>query len=169
MKHFVICCILILSVFINTNAQELNKTFFDKRVGYNILIDQCNRTGLEQSEFSKYFEKEYANYRYNDTIITKLSKYCKSIYIKIVLGTWCSDSKIQVPRFFKILDQIKFDEKNFTIICVDSYKSTHHYPIEDLDIKFVPTFIFYKNGKEIGRIVENPVDSLEKDFLDILK
>jgi hypothetical protein len=41
--------------------------------------------------------------------------------------------------------------------------------LEDgFDITNVPTFIFYRNGKEINRIVESPVISLEKDMLSIL-
>jgi hypothetical protein len=39
---------------------------------------------------------------------------------------------------------------------------------EELDIEFVPTIIFYKDGSEIGRIVETPAESLEKDLLKIL-
>ena len=39
---------------------------------------------------------------------------------------------------------------------------------EGLNIEKVPTFIFYKNGIEIGRIIESPEKSIEKDFLKIL-
>ena len=36
------------------------------------------------------------------------------------------------------------------------------------NIKRVPTFIFYKKGKEIGRYVEYARESLEKDLLKIV-
>ena len=39
---------------------------------------------------------------------------------------------------------------------------------KDLDIFNIPTYIFKKNGKEINRIVEFPVETLEKDVLKIL-
>ena len=39
---------------------------------------------------------------------------------------------------------------------------------EGLDIQRTPTFIFFKNGVEIGRIVETPRDSLENDILKIV-
>jgi hypothetical protein len=32
----------------------------------------------------------------------------------------------------------------------------------------VPTFIFMKDGQELGRIVEYPLESLEKDMAKIL-
>ena len=39
---------------------------------------------------------------------------------------------------------------------------------EGLKIELVPTIIFYKDGYEIGRIVETLTESLEKDLLKIL-
>ena len=40
---------------------------------------------------------------------------------------------------------------------------------EGLRIELVPTIIFYKDGSEIGRIVETPVESMEKDLLKIIE
>jgi ribosomal protein L30E len=42
------------------------------------------------------------------------------------------------------------------------------YYAADLKVERVPTFIFYRDGKEIGRIVENPQKSLVEDFLEII-
>ena len=39
---------------------------------------------------------------------------------------------------------------------------------QGLEIGFVPTYIFFRNREEVGRIVENPMQSLEKDMLAIL-
>jgi hypothetical protein len=36
------------------------------------------------------------------------------------------------------------------------------------NIVYVPTFIFYKDGVEVGRIVEAPKHSLEIDIINIL-
>ncbi len=36
--------------------------------------------------------------------------------------------------------------------------------ITNLKIERVPTIIFYRNGVELGRITETPVQSLEKDM-----
>jgi len=33
----------------------------------------------------------------------------------------------------------------------------------------VPTVIVYEGGKEIGRIIESPTVTLEKDFIEIVK
>jgi hypothetical protein len=42
------------------------------------------------------------------------------------------------------------------------------YFVEELKVERVPTFIFYRDGKEIGRIIENPKTSLIEDFLEIV-
>ncbi len=168
MKTVTISCILIVFLCMNVNAQEVNKTFFEEKVGYDILIDHCDRSGLEGPEFGQYFKEYYSAYQLDDETIAKLSKHIKGITIKIILGSWCHDSKMQVPRFVKILDQINFKKENLTMICVDRSKKTHTFSIDDMDVSYVPTFIFYKEGKEIGRIIESPEKSLEKDFLTIV-
>ena len=84
------------------------------------------------------------------------------------MGTWCSDSRENVPAFFKLMDYIKFRKKNIQLIGLDVDKKN---PNED-EIKYniinVPTFIFYRDGKEINRIVELTIESIEKDILKIL-
>ena len=46
-------------------------------------------------------------------------------------------------------------------------KQTKYY-VKDLKVERVPTFIFYKNNKEIGRIIENPKKDMAEDFLEIV-
>ena len=84
------------------------------------------------------------------------------------MGTWCSDSRREVPRFFKILDAVNYPSDKVAIICVDEDKKTRGNELTGLKIELVPTLIFYKNGNELGRIVESPNDTLEKDIIKIL-
>ncbi len=149
-------------------AQDINKKYFDKRVGSEILIDACNRTGLEEGAFGEIFDKQYNAYTTDQNTIADLKNYLENITIKMVFGSWCYDSKMQVPRFMKILDEIEFDENQLEIIAVDRLKKSHETSIDGLKIKYVPTFIVYRSQVEIGRIIENPKATLEQDLLDIL-
>ena len=87
----------------------------------------------------------------------------------MVLATWCGDSKDQVPRFFKIMDEISNSKIDVSeIICLDRNKTAPDFDNEKYKIEKVPTFIIYPGEKEIGRIVETPKISLEEDLLQII-
>ena len=89
------------------------------------------------------------------------------------MGTWCGDSKREVPRFYNILETAQFPLDRLTLVAVsgnrDTYKQSPGGEEEGLSIHRVPTFIFYKNGQEINRIVESPVETLEADIAAIVK
>jgi hypothetical protein len=85
------------------------------------------------------------------------------------MGTWCPDSRREVPRFLHVLDLWKFPPEKVTFIGVDDAKISPVGEYTGLGIQRVPTFILYKNNIEAGRIIENPVTSLEQDIVNILK
>ncbi len=150
-------------------AQTMNNMVYDSAVEQKVLIDHCNRTGLETGEFGTYFKPEYEAYTVNDSIVALLAPVVNNYDITIVFGSWCSDSQEQVPRFFKVLDNAGYDEKQLTVIAVNREKRTIETDINGLDIERVPTFIVFKNGKEIGRIIETPDDTLEEDLWKIIR
>ena len=88
------------------------------------------------------------------------------------MGTWCGDSKREVPRFIKILESVDYPMENLKIVAVDKrrdfYKKSPQGEEWGLNIRRVPTFIFYKNGREINRIIETPVTTLEVDIVSIV-
>ena len=102
-------------------------------------------------------------------VINKLTGISKDgLSITIVLGTWCPDSRREVPRFMKILDIWNFPVADITFIGVDEMKKSPIGDFDKLDIQRVPTFILYRKNIEAGRIIENPVTSLEQDIGNIL-
>jgi hypothetical protein len=66
------------------------------------------------------------------------------------------------------LDFWKFPLSEITFIGVDNAKNSSVGEYNSLKIERVPTFILYKNNIEVGRIIENPVTSLEQDMVKIL-
>ena len=163
--------LIVFFIFISMNvfSQEINRTKIDEKSQMEVLIGLCNRDGLKSDLFKTYFEAEYNSYKTDTAVINKIKTAIKekNITITIVMGSWCGDSQEQVPRFYKILDETGFGENNVTLYCVDRTKKTDKGETDSLNIQLVPTFIFYKDGKEIGRIIETPILILEKDFLEI--
>ncbi len=134
-----------------------------------MLIGKEDRTALEEAPFSTWFTPNYAKYNVNDALLPEIKKELKGVTITTFMGTWCGDSKRETPRMFKILDMASFNSKNLELITVDRTKQNPKEFTSGNNIIRVPTFIFKKDGKEIGRIVERPVESLEADMLKILK
>lgn len=123
---------------------------------------------LQEAPFNEWFVPGYENYEPNPEVVEQLQKLTDDIKITIFMGTWCEDSQHQVPRFYKILKLISFDFNKVTLITVDRSKKTPEHLEDGMNITNVPTFIIYRNEKEVQRIVESPVENLEKDLLTIL-
>jgi thiol-disulfide isomerase/thioredoxin len=137
----------------------------------NMIIGKTTLTGLEQNqEFWSEYLMHYGQYEVEHHVIEQILQFLpgRNITITVVLGTWCSDSKEQFPVFEKVIDQLPPDIISVNIIGVDRDKLAGNLDISSLEIEFVPTFIFYENGQELGRIVEIPSETMEKDILHIL-
>ena len=159
--------ILLMLVFTIT-AQDKNKISVDSKSGKPMLVGLCDREAFVDTNFAWWFNSGYKYYSPNDSVVTKLDSVKIDYTIKIVMGTWCSDSRREVPRFYRLLDELKFPDAKVTLINVDRMREVSEINMDDLNILLVPTFIIYRGGKEIGRIVETPIETLEKDLLNIL-
>lgn len=132
------------------------------------LIGFANKSSFNQAPYKTWFYKNLKAYKPDASAIISLKKGLKGIKIKGFMGTWCGDSKRETPHLFKILEQTDFNLQNFELIAVNRNKKTPDNLQEGLNIKRVPTFIFYRDGKELGRYVEYARESLEKDILKIV-
>lgn len=169
MKTAVWFTYMLFFLVISAYSQEQNKKIIDERFEKEILIGHCDRAGLAEGEFGESFGSEYNAYNADKKLIKKIRKQDHDYVIVVILGTWCDDSKLQVPRFYRILDEAGIPAGSINMICVDGYKTGGDVSVANYDIEFVPTFIFYRNGQEIGRIVEQPDESLEQDFYNIIQ
>ena len=108
------------------------------------------------------------DYSPNASLVKAIQENAGDVKVLLFLGTWCGDSKREVPHFFKLMDQTGIAESQVEIIALDRSKKDAEGLTEKWQIEYVPTFIFIKDGKEIGRIVETPKDSLEANIAAIL-
>jgi len=133
------------------------------------LLGYFSITQLKSEPYSTWYIKGFDDYQLNTDALNKLLEINKDgLTIKIIMGTWCPDSRREVPRFMRILDVWKFPVSLVTFIGVDNAKLSPVGEFDKLDIQRVPTFIIYKNNVEAGRIIENPTTSLEQDMVNIL-
>lgn len=121
-----------------------------------------------QSPLYAWFDSGYAAYRPNPEYLERLKGMKDSVQILIVYGSWCPDSKREMPHFFKIMDQIGFPADRITMIATDRTKRLPEGIPEQYGVTHVPTFILTYRGVEAGRIVELPKNSLEQDLVELL-
>ena len=160
-----IILIAVIGILTSCNAQQ--KVTATKNQSGD-LVGIANKESFSDDSYKGWFNANYTNYKTDEATINQLKKSLKGYTIKGFMGTWCGDSKRETPRFYKILDEAGFNLKNVELITVNRGKRTPDNLQEGLNIFKVPTFIFYKNGKEVGRFVERVRESLEKDILKIV-
>ena len=170
MKIFSVTLVLIFILATNAFNQELNKTIFSDQANSIILIGHCNRDAFSFPEFQSWFDENYESYVPDETAIKALSLIStEKINIILVMGTWCSDSRREVPRLYRIFDEIGYPENQISLISVNTIKLLPDEDISRFHIERVPTIIVYKDKKETGRIIEIPDKSLEEDLFELLK
>ena len=124
---------------------------------------------LTHYPYSTWYLKGFDDYQIKTDALNKLMDInINDISIKVVMGIWCPDSRREVPRFMRVLDTWHFPLDKVVFIGVDDAKQSPVGEYIGLNIQRVPTFIVYKNNIEAGRIIENPVTSLEQDMVNIL-
>lgn len=144
------------------------KIITDEKNQKPMFVGLGDRTVFEDSSFSGWFDEEYNSYQIKEEIFEEVSEKLGDVKIKIVLGTWCSDSKREVPRFLKILDQLNFSQTKIEYFFVDRKKKGLSGEVDSFKIEYVPTIIFYRDEEEIGRIIEAPDETLEEDLISIV-
>lgn len=152
-------------------SQTYNQLIVDDK-GIEKLLGKINREGLASNSFGKWFNKNHNGYVVDETLVKTLKDSLSNYTIKMFLGTWCGDSKKEVPRFYKVLDKVQFPEIQLEVIAVDrtpeAYKKSPTGEEKGLNIHKIPTMIFYKDGKEVNRIVEHPKETFELDIYNIV-
>jgi len=116
-----------------------------------------------------WFDDEYKNYTPNQLVINSIKPLKTEIKVLIVAGSWCGDTQRELPRFFKITNEIGVPNNNIEMIMVDENKKTAAFNISVIQVTNIPTFIFFKDGKELGRIIEKPQTTLEDDLAKLLQ
>lgn len=164
---------IILLAFTQVKAQDINIITIDEKTNKEILIGEVNEEGLVNPVFVENWQESYDNYSPKKKTIKKLKKYFKKnedISVNVFLATWCHDSQIQLPDFLKIAHLSNLS--NIQYYALNTKKEMDEFDYIDVysyNIELVPTFIVYRDNKEIGRIIESPKETLEEDLYEILK
>ena len=161
------CFALAYLYFSSSNIPE--GMFEDPKTGKAMLLGKVSIDELKQKPFAEWYNNEFDNYELDVELLGAISDPNQYNY-ELFLGTWCGDSRREVPRLEKIFIELGIDFNQITIITVDREKVSPSNEQEGKDIRYVPTLIVKSNDIEIGRIVESPSSesaTLESDLFEI--
>ncbi len=137
------------------------------------LLGIVSQNSLEQAPYRSWFQPAFTEFQPDSETIAQL----KSVdwaqkTIQIFFGTWCGDSRRELPRFLKLLHTIGIPSNQIQLIAVDNtpnaYKQSPTHEEKGRNIVRVPTMIIYDTTQEMNRIIEYPKVSLEADLLQIM-
>jgi thiol-disulfide isomerase/thioredoxin len=134
-----------------------------------VVVGKLNRQALMGKGMEWFeFTQRYGEFQPDTVFVSQINELKNNVKVLLFLGTWCSDSRREVPRFYKIMDAVKFREDSIEVLGLDRNKVSPDGLFAKHNITLVPTFIFFAGTTELGRIVEMPKKSLEQDIADIL-
>ena len=170
MKRFILLSLgMFIGISLFSQEKKMNQKIPDTKSDHEIMIGYCNLAGMAGTAFDSAFRDEYDAYTLDKETIYQITSLLDGITVTIVMGTWCSDSREQAPRFMKLFDALEHAFPDPVIICTDRDKKAGDVTLDGMNILKIPTFIVYHYGRELGRITETPKTTMENDFLEILK
>jgi thiol-disulfide isomerase/thioredoxin len=154
----------LIFIFLIVSCGKKQET--SKKSAYPILTNHINAEEM----FSKVPEMktEMENYQPDSEAVAFLWNFDKDVKISVMLGSWCSDSRREVPRFLKVMEAADNPHFQFELFGLDRAKKDSLGMGEKFQIEYVPTFIVLMNDEEIGRIIETPTETIEQDLVEIL-
>ena len=169
----IVCAVIFTAFYQNGTAQSAATYNMEVKDFRNnlILLGKSTRERLEQEPFGSWFKTNYKEYTIDTATANQLKPYLQNKRFLVFMGTWCGDSRREVPRIYKLLDYCGVSPSNIELVNVNNhdtaYKQSPTHEEKGLNIHRVPDLLIFENGKEIGRVVEFPVISWEKDLLQI--
>lgn len=155
--------ILLLQIVLLSSA--ISQTFTNDR-GDVHLWGIVTSDHFKAEPYAEWFTKNQQDY--TSTLTKTDGNNLKGVKVKAFLGTWCGDTKYLLPKFSEAWEAMGLAEDQIEYIALhvedEKYKQGPNKETNDYNIHKVPTFVFEKDGEEIGRIVERTVFDLDTDI-----
>ena len=111
------------------------------------------------------FQENFDQYE----VLEDAAKIPADVSVLIFFGTWCHDSQREVPQNAENFGGCwVFTEDSLKMVTLDYSKTDPEGLAVANAVEFTPTFIFFRQQKEIGRIVERPASTLEEAMSELL-
>lgn len=138
------------------------------------LLGQCSVEDLRAEPYGEWSIPGFDSYESNSDVVDELKRLdLDAVQLTVYFGTWCGDSRREVPRLMRLAQTLGLDDSQVTWVAVDNereqYKRSPDGEEAGKEIYRVPTILVERGGDELGRIIEHPLLSLERDLRSILR
>ena len=117
------CCHSLLLVVLLLSFATMSGPIHAADAKKPVLLGVVTRDSLQQEPYAEWFDKNYGDYTPNPGIVAQLEETIGDQQIRVFFGSWCDDSKREVPHLLKVLDTISFPAKNLSLIAVSNADS----------------------------------------------
>ena len=109
------------------------------------------------------YAQRKSDYQADASVVEMMKTYVKpEDRVEVIMGTWCPDSLREVPKFLRILDDLK---SQYGVNLPATFTAVDRAKQRPVKVEKVATFIYYRGDRELGRIVERPQGLFEDDLL----
>lgn len=133
------------------------------------LVGPLSRAEIETA-VPGWVESEVAAQPDVDKAIEMASAGGAGSRVTVFLGTWCSDSRRELSRFWRAIDE-SGGELSFELLYVGVNRDKDQPAdlLAGFGLEYVPTFVVEVEGEETGRIVEESPHGIEHDLVALLR
>lgn len=132
------------------------------------LLPPSGRTTRAALEAARGWEQLRAQaYEPQPQAISTIRRLAPGAEAIVFVAAWCGDCKREVPRFFRIADEAGIAAESVTLCIVDRSMRDVEGLAAQWGVRCVPTFVFLRGGRELGRVLERPRGTLEGDIAAI--
>ncbi len=157
----------ILASCTTTRSAQNYETIQDP--GGKILKGEISRSVLQTDPAFNWFTDNMKYGTADAAAVTAFKDNADNFTMMVFAGTWCEDSRNLLPVFYRLVDKSGYPDSKITLIGVDRAKTAPKNLHTKYNITNVPTFIVFRKGKEIGRVVEyGKTGSVDKELGEIV-
>ena len=113
------------------------------------------------------FARNRDAYQPNSVILSRIEDLNPSLNLVCFFGTWDPLSEEVVPRLLRIIQLSYLPEVSLNLVGVDRELKDKAGMAEFHRVQGLPTILFLSRGHELGRIVGQPGERIESQFLEI--
>lgn len=166
MKQILLLAALLMSL--SSFAQSDFDISKDKENGAIVYKGQISFDDLNKEHTFTWMKKS-DEYKPDSATMVSLKKDLPKYEMVVLMGTWCDDSHILIPRLYKVMQQAGYPMAKCKIYGVDRAKETKYIEHKLYSVQKVPTIILFKDHSEVGRIVESVKKSIEADLAQLIQ